>query len=239
MHPVGMGRYDAPAMYILLRSVCSSSEANHESCSSDTLLHAQQRKCKESDTLLYTASRAACRGLASAGHVRRRALLNRQRTGRGAYVDSSPFYVHKAAEGILSCLRSSASCSSLLSSSRTFGCSRPVLLANSIVALTASMSAFHRSIGPSMLSPPSCLLEYPPNAYDSSPNRCPCCCRSFARCCLHRLHAKRKCAIDSMLPQSHAAVSDALILYRYSLRNVLPVRSCLSMAASVLFSRRY
>jgi hypothetical protein len=33
-----------------------------------------------------------------------------------------------------------------------------VLLANSIVALTASMSAFHRSIGPSMLSPPSCLL---------------------------------------------------------------------------------
>ena len=158
MHPVGMGRYDAPAMYILLRSIRSSSEANHESCSSDPLLHAQQRKCKESDTLPYTASRAACRGLASAGHVRRRALLKRQRTGRGAYVDSSPFYVHKAAEGILSCLRSSASCSSLLSSSRTFGCSRPVLLANSIVALTASMSAFHRSIGPSMLSPPSCLL---------------------------------------------------------------------------------
>ena len=180
MHPVGMGRYDAPAMYILRRSLCSSSEANHESCSSDALLHAQQRKCKESDTLLYTASRAACRGLASAGHVRRRALLNRQRTGRGAYVDSSPFYDHEAAEGALSCLLSSASCSSLLSSSRTFGCSRPVLLANSIVALTASMSAFHRSIGPSMLCPLSCLLEYPPNAYDSSPNRCPCCCCRLA-----------------------------------------------------------
>ena len=140
MHPVGIGRYDA--MYILLRSLCSSSEANHESCSSDALLHAQQRKCKESDALLYTASRAACRGLASAGHVRRRALLNRQRTGRGAYVDSSPFYVHEAAEGALSCLLSSAFCSSLLSSSRTFGCSRPVLLVKSIVALTLSVHRY-------------------------------------------------------------------------------------------------
>jgi hypothetical protein len=32
MHPKGMGRYDAPAMYILLLSTCSSSEANYETC---------------------------------------------------------------------------------------------------------------------------------------------------------------------------------------------------------------
>jgi hypothetical protein len=32
MHPKGMGRYDAPAMYILLSTTCSSSEANHETC---------------------------------------------------------------------------------------------------------------------------------------------------------------------------------------------------------------
>jgi hypothetical protein len=30
MHPVGMGRYDVPAMYILSSTTCSSSEANHE-----------------------------------------------------------------------------------------------------------------------------------------------------------------------------------------------------------------
>ncbi|KAF2808820.1 uncharacterized protein BDZ99DRAFT_532904, partial [Mytilinidion resinicola] len=146
---------------------------------------------------------------------------------------------HEAEEGILSWPLSSASSSSLLSSSCTFGCNRLVLFANSIVALTASMSGFQYLIGPSMLCPPSCLLEYPPSAYDSSPNRCPCCCCSFALCCLHRLHEKRKCAIDSMHPQSHAAVSVALILYRYLLRNVLPVRSCVRMAASVLFSCRY
>ena len=33
MHPMGMGRYDAPAMYNLLRCVFSNSEANHETCS--------------------------------------------------------------------------------------------------------------------------------------------------------------------------------------------------------------
>ncbi|CAI6226457.1 unnamed protein product [Periconia digitata] len=54
---------------------------------------------------------------------------------------------------------SSDSASSLSAASRAFGCSRSVAFANSIVALTATMSAFHRSIGPSILCPPSCLLE--------------------------------------------------------------------------------
>ena len=154
-------------------------------------------------------------------------------------MDSLLFYDYSVGGGARSWLRSSASASSLSAACRAFGCSRPVAFANSIVALTAAMSAFHRSIGPSMLCPPSCLLEYPPSAYDSSPNRCPCCCLSCVLCCLHRLQAKRKCAIDSMLPHSHSAVSDALILCRYSLRKVLPVRSCVRIAASALFSCRY
>ena len=39
-----------------------------------------------------------------------------------------------------------------------------------------------------------------------------------------------------MSPQSHNAVSDALILWRYSFKNDLPVRSCARMAASELIS---
>ncbi|KAF1974406.1 hypothetical protein BU23DRAFT_116853 [Bimuria novae-zelandiae CBS 107.79] len=35
MHLVGMGCYDAPAMYTLRRYACSSLEANHKTCSSD------------------------------------------------------------------------------------------------------------------------------------------------------------------------------------------------------------
>lgn len=31
-----VGRYNAPAIYILLLCICSTSEANHETCSSDT-----------------------------------------------------------------------------------------------------------------------------------------------------------------------------------------------------------
>jgi len=94
-------------------------------------------------------------------------------------------------------------------------------------------------MGPLMFCPPSCLLEYPPSAYDRSPNRYPCCCISTVLCRLHLLHVNRKCAINSVGPQSQAAASVALILCRYSLRNVLPIRSCVRMAASALFSCLY
>ncbi|PVH99616.1 hypothetical protein DM02DRAFT_429579, partial [Periconia macrospinosa] len=154
-------------------------------------------------------------------------------------MDSLLLCTYSIGNGAWRWFRSSASASSLSAASCSCGCSRLVSFANSIVALTTAMSGFHRSIGPSMFCPPSCLLEYPPSAYDSSPNRCPCCCLSCALCCLHRLHAKRKCAMDSMLPHSHSAVSDTLILCRYSLRNVLPVRSCVRIAASALLSCRY
>jgi hypothetical protein len=68
-------------------------------------------------------------------------------------------FSHTAGEGILSCLLSAASAPSALLVMCSLGCSRPVLFANSIVALTASMFGRQCSIGPSINIPLSRLLE--------------------------------------------------------------------------------
>lgn len=129
--------------------------------------------------------------------------------------------------------------SSMLAVSWLPVCRRLISIANWIVARTTSMSGFHRSIGLSMLLPPSFQFEYPPSAYERSLNRSPCCSRSFLLCSSHFLQQKRKCWIDSISPHPHSAVSATLILQRYTLSLVLHVRSCVRIAASALFSYWY
>ncbi|PVH90060.1 hypothetical protein DM02DRAFT_94547 [Periconia macrospinosa] len=60
-------------------------------------------------------------------------------------MDSLLLCTYSIGNGAWSWFRSSASASSLSAASCSCGCSRPVSFANSIVALTAAMSGFHRS----------------------------------------------------------------------------------------------
>ena len=116
---------------------------------------------------------------------------------------------------------------------------RPVSFANLIIALTILMSSFQRLIGPLIFLPPFYLLKQPPNIYNRSPNRSLYYSLSLILYYAHLLQKKRKCYINSISPQSHNAVSNALILRRYSFRNDLLVRSCIRIVASELISCQY
>ena len=113
----------------------------------------------------------------------------------------------------------------------------PVSFINLIIALIMLISGFQRLIRPLIFLPPSCLCKQPPNIYNRSLNRSLCYSLSLNLYYIYLLQEKRKCYINSISPQLYNAVSNILILQRYSFRNNLPVYSYILFRVQAIIER--
>ena len=86
----------------------------------------------------------ACQGLASVAHFQRRTPLNRQRTGRGTFIDNLLFYYTYSLNRMLNYPVFYASSSFRLTTSYSFDHRRLLFFADPVIALTASILGFHR-----------------------------------------------------------------------------------------------